>query len=139
MNGAAPVPQGDYIAAKRHGTLIFTAGMTPRQAGVLIATGPVRTDSDYDVWRAPVVLACGNALLAARALLNPTENITGIVNMTVYIAAEPGFADHSRIADFASDHLRDLLGEASRCARCTVGVASLPGNAPVEISLIVAV
>lgn len=139
MTEAAPIPQGDYIAAKRHGTLIFTAGMTPRLDGVLIATGPVRKEDDFDLWRAPVVLACENALLAARAVLGPTESITGIVNMTVYVAAEPGFTAHSRIADFASDHLRAELGDAGRCARCTVGVASLPGNAPVEISLIAAV
>lgn len=29
-----PVPQGLYVAAARHGNLIFTAGMIPRKNGV---------------------------------------------------------------------------------------------------------
>ena len=26
-----PIPQGDYVPARRHGALIFTSGMTPRR------------------------------------------------------------------------------------------------------------
>lgn len=133
-----PVPQGDYVAATRHGDLIHTAGMTPRQDGRLLFTGPVRKDAALDDWRDAVVLACRNALTAARAMLAPGEGIAAVLHMTVYIAAEAGFTAHSRLADFASAHLRAELGEAGRCARAAIGVATLPGDAPVEIGLIVA-
>ena len=43
-----PVPQGNYLAAKRHGNLIFTSGMTPRENGTLLFSGPVRADEPLD-------------------------------------------------------------------------------------------
>lgn len=138
MTDAPPVPQGDYLPATRHGDLITTAGMTPRQAGRLMVTGPVRADAPIGDYRDPVVLACRNALTAARALLAPGEAIAQVLSMTVYIATGPEFTAHSRLADFASAFLREELGAPGRCARAALGVASLPGNAPVEIQLVVA-
>ena len=39
---ANPVPQGKYVPATRSGNLIFTAGMTPRNNGILIREGKVQ-------------------------------------------------------------------------------------------------
>ncbi|WP_104494005.1 MULTISPECIES: RidA family protein [Paracoccus] len=133
-----PVPQGDYVPARRHGTLIFTSGMTPRRDGVLLHHGPVRADAPVDDYRDAVRLACGNALAAAHGMLAPGESLAAILSLTVYVAAEPGFAAHSRIADLASAYLREELGDAGIGSRAAVGVASLPGNAPVEIQLVAA-
>ena len=133
-----PVPQGDYVAATRHGALIFTAGMTPRRDGRLMFHGPVRKDQPPETHREAVVLACGNALRAARAMLAPGEGVTAILSMTVHVAAEEGFAAHSALADFASQFLHAQLGSAGIGSRCAVGVATLPGNAPVEIRLVAA-
>lgn len=135
----SPPPQGLYRAASRHGGLIFTAGMTPRRDGVLQATGPVGAAADPARYRDAVVLAAGNALAAARACLAEGERLAAIVSLTVYIAAEPGFTAHSQLADFASEFLRGELGEAGIGSRAAVGVATLPGNAPVEVQLIAAV
>lgn len=134
-----PVPQGDYVTARRHGALIFTSGMTPRQNGRLMFEGPIDQDTPLVTWRNAVILACNNALIAAASQLEQDEKIGSILSMTVYVAALAEFTSHSKIADFASEHLKAELGEAGACARCAVGVATLPGNAPVEISLIVAV
>ncbi|MGA0542162.1 RidA family protein [Neotabrizicola sp. VNH66] len=131
-----PVPQGDYIPARRHGGMIHTSGMTPRRNGVLLAQGPVRADVPIETYRDAVELACGNALAAAQGLLAPGEVLAGVLSLTVYVAAEPGFTAHSKLADFASAVLRRALGEAGIGARAAVGVATLPGNAPVEIQLI---
>ncbi|WP_145104488.1 RidA family protein [Cereibacter sediminicola] len=134
-----PVPQGDYIPACRHGSLIVTSGMTPRREGVLQFTGPVRRDQSLEDHRPAVRLACENALAAARGLLAEGESLTAILSLTVYVAAEPGFDAHSKLADFASARLREELGPAGIGARTAVGVATLPGNAPVEIQLIATV
>ncbi|WP_300042687.1 RidA family protein [uncultured Paracoccus sp.] len=134
-----PVPQGDYVPARRHGAMIFTSGMTPRRDGVLLHQGPVSATVPVEDYREAVRLACGNALAAARAMLAPGESLSVILELTVFVAAAPGFAAHSRIADLASGFLRDELGAGGIGARAAVGVASLPGNAPVEIKLIAAV
>ncbi len=138
MSGAhpQPVPQGDYVPARRHGELIYTSGMTPRRDGVLQFLGPVRNEQPISDHRAAVELACANALTAARATLARGEVIAGILSMTVYIAAEPGFAAHAKVADLASAWLRSELGPAGIGTRAAIGVATLPGNAPVEIQLV---
>ncbi|WP_371823282.1 RidA family protein [Paracoccus sp. Z118] len=135
----APVPQGDYVPARRGGGIIVTSGMTPRVDGRLIALGPVRKDAPLEEYREAVALACSNALTAARGVLADGEELGAILGMTVYIAAENGFTAHSKLADFASAFLRQKLGDAGICARAAVGVATLPGGAPVEIQLTAAV
>lgn len=135
----APKPQGDYVPAIRNGKLIFTSGMTPRREGVMVQTGPVRCDQPLDLYRDAVQLACGNALQAARGLLMTDEQISAVVSLTVYVAAEPGFTAHSKLADMASSFLRAELGACGIGTRAAIGVATLPGNAPVEIQLIAAI
>lgn len=133
-----PKPQGDYVPAARNGNLIFTSGMTPRKDGVLMLAGLVRADEPLDTYREAVVLACENALAAARAMLGKDERIRAILSLTVYVAAEQGFTAHSRLADFASAFLRSELGTDGIGSRAAVGVATLPGNAPIEIQLVAA-
>lgn len=134
-----PLPQGKYVPAKRHGNLVYTAGMTPRDNGQLILAGPVQMARPLDDYRAAAELAAANALAAAQATLNAGERLDAIITMTVYVAAEQGFEAHSRIADFASEYLVEALGDAAVCSRAAVGVYSLPGGAPLEIALVAAV
>lgn len=133
-----PIPLGDYIAAKRHGGLIYTAGMTPRSNGKMQAFGPVRP-GEVACHESAVVLSCANALRAAKAVLAEDEEIAEVLTMTVYVAGAEGFSEHSTVADFGSAYLREQLGARGICSRCAIGVANLPGNAPVEIQLILAV
>ncbi len=133
-----PIPQGDYIAAKRYGGLIYTAGMTPRDNGKMQFFGPVEPGRVGEQ-REAVILACANALRAAEATLEEGETLAAVLTMTVYVAAADGFTEHSKVADFASAYLREQLGARGICSRCAIGVGSLPGNAPVEIQLVAAV
>jgi enamine deaminase RidA (YjgF/YER057c/UK114 family) len=133
---ADPVPLGRYRPAVRHADTIYTAGMTPRLNGELQFTGPVRSTDPVEYWREAVVLACRNALAAARGQLGPGERIAMMLSLTVFIAAEQGFTLHSKLADFASAFLFDELGDAGIGSRVAVGVTTLPGDAPVEIQIV---
>jgi enamine deaminase RidA (YjgF/YER057c/UK114 family) len=124
-----PIPQGHYIAAKRHHDLVFTAGMTPRQDGVLTVPGQVQVDEPPETYRAPVELALRNALNAVRGCLEPDEGIGAILHMQVFVNAPPGCTAQSKIADIASDLLYRELGTAGIGSRAALGVASLPGEA----------
>ncbi|RUZ75214.1 RidA family protein [Mesorhizobium sp. M7A.F.Ca.US.006.01.1.1] len=133
-----PVPQGLYKPAIRWRDQIFTSGMTPRENGILVAQGVIGVDDPLDRYRQAVVLACQNAIAAAQNLLAPGEEIAQVLSMTVFLAADAGFQSHSKVADFASDHLFAEFGQRGIGSRAAIGVASLPGNAPVEIQLTVA-
>ena len=130
-----PIPQGKYVPATRFGDVIVTAGMTPRKNGQLIQTGRVLKDAPLEDYKDAVRQAAENALTAARNQLAEDERIVRVLSMTVYVNAEDGFTSHAKIANFASDYLNEELGDASPMARVSIGVATLPGNAPVEIQL----
>lgn len=130
-----PAAQGNYVLATREDQLIYTAGMTPRRAGKLILSGPVTT-GPLDSYQEAVELSCANAVAAAQGALKEGEHLGKVLSMTVYIATDASFSAHSQLADYASNYLFRTLGEAGRCSRIAIGVYTLPGNAPVEISLV---
>ena len=138
MTQANPIPQGKYVPANRFGDLIFTAGMTPRDNGVLIKTGKIRLNDPIEDYRDCVRQAAKNALIAARNKLEEGESIQRILFLTVYVNAQEGYTTQAKIADHASEYFCEQLGEAGIGSRAAVGVASLPGNAPVEIAIVAA-
>jgi enamine deaminase RidA (YjgF/YER057c/UK114 family) len=133
---SVPTPQGNYIPALRHGDMIFTSGMTPRENGVLQFVGPVRSAEDVDKYRDASRLAASNALTAARAQLKIDETIGTILNLIVFVNSPSGYKYHSRIADFASSLFVEELGPTSLGTRSAVGVSSLPSNATLEIQIV---
>ena len=139
MKEANPIPQGMYVPANRFENLIFTAGMTPRLNGVLIKTGKIAISDPIEDYRDAVRQAAKNALTAARNKLEEGERIERILLITAYVNAEEGYTTQAKIADHASEYFCEELGEAGIGSRAAVSVASLPGNAPVEISIICAV
>lgn len=129
-----PRPQGHYVPSSRIGDLVLTAGMTPRVDGTLVVTGRVGDAVDLDEARRGADIAAANALSALADSVGGLTTIT-VTRMTVFVQAASGFTDHSLVADAATDTLVHHLGERGRCARSAVGVASLPGDASVEIEL----
>jgi enamine deaminase RidA (YjgF/YER057c/UK114 family) len=135
----APTPRGRYVPALVHGTLAFSAGMTPRIDGVLIGRGIVGEEvTEADARRAAGVAAL-NAVAAVAEALGGVHHIERCLRMVVYVACSPHFEHHSLVADGASDAIRECLGDHSLPVRTAIGVQSLPGGAPVEVELTVAV
>jgi enamine deaminase RidA (YjgF/YER057c/UK114 family) len=134
-----PIPQGNYVPASRFGNMIYTAGMTPRNNGELIQSGKVINSEPVSIYKAAVRQAVANALTAAMNTLAEQERLEQILSLTVYVNAEDTFQAHSSLADFASEYLFEKMGNAGIASRAAIGVASLPGNAPVEIQLIAVV
>ena len=141
MNQSAtqPVPQGAYRPAARHGDLIFSSGMTPRRGGVLVHKGRMRAADPVEAHQDAVVLATLNALTAAQGCLAEGERIAVVVQLTMFLNSEPEFSAHSKVADFASATLIAQLGPDCIGSRAAIGVASLPAEAPVEITIVASV
>ncbi|HLR68370.1 MAG TPA: RidA family protein [Virgibacillus sp.] len=134
-----PTPQGKYVAATRFGNIIYTAGMTPRKNGVLIQSGKVCSTEPIARYKEAVIQAVTNAYTAAINMLTEEEEVKQVLSLTVYVNADEPFHAHSSIADIASEYLFETLGTAGIGSRAAIGVATLPGNAPIEIQLIVGV
>lgn len=133
---ANPIPQGKYVPATRGGNFIYTAGMTPRNNGVLIFSGKIKITEPIETYRDAVRQATSNALTAARNMLKENERLERVLSLSVFVNAEENFTNHSRLADFASEFLFQEIGEAGIGSRAAIGVYSLPGNAPIEVQMI---
>ncbi|WP_336715497.1 RidA family protein [Arthrobacter sp. USHLN218] len=131
----APRPQGRYQAAARHREIAISAGMTPREDGVLAGTGAITADlTDAQVQRL-FEIACGNALAAINGVCSPDEHIESVLQMVVYVKYEHHGRSLPAVADFGVRALETMLQTPFTGVRTTVGVESLPGDAPLEVQV----
>jgi enamine deaminase RidA (YjgF/YER057c/UK114 family) len=133
---SVPAPAGAYVAARRSGSLVFTAGQVPLVDGKPAALGKVGADVDADeAYRLARVCAL-NALAAVHSLVG-IDAVAGVVKVVGFVASAPGFTGQPQVINGASDLLGEVFGEAGQHARSAVGVAELPLGVPVEVELVV--
>ena len=130
------IPNGNYKLASRDGEKVYTSGITPKINGQLVKTGKLDNQTELSEYESVTQQAIKNAIKVIEQEISDREKIDRIIMMTVYVNASEDFEFHSKIADFASDYLFEQFGETIIGSRAAVGVSSLPGNAPLEISLI---
>jgi hypothetical protein len=58
-----------------------------------------------------------NALALTRKQLGSLDRVSRVVRLGVYVAATPEFTEHPKVADAASELLRDLFGEEAVSSR----------------------
>lgn len=135
----APAPVASYVPVRVAGEFAFVAAQIPMVRGTVLLTG--RVDEDVTVEQAQEgARRCAlQALAALREALGGLDRVAGIVQLTVYVASSPGFAQQPAVANGASDVLVEIFGEAGRHARAAVGVAELPLGATVEVAMIASV
>jgi enamine deaminase RidA (YjgF/YER057c/UK114 family) len=141
---------GVYLPAKRVGDLVFTAGQLPLIEGELFAKGLVVESADdrvLDGWivdsgsvdlstaQECAALAAINSIAAAATVVD-LEELRGVVKVTGFVAAAPGFRSHPQVINGASEIYGAVFGHAGGHARSAVGVASLPLGAPVEVEAV---
>ncbi|MCW2780701.1 MAG: Endoribonuclease [Marmoricola sp.] len=131
-----PEPQGAYLPAIVHAGVVYTAGMTPREDGRLVAIGRVGEQVSIETARQAAGLSALRALSAASAAVGGLDQVIRLLRLTVYVACGPDFTEHSRVADGASEALEQVLGAPGRTVRTACGVSSLPGGSCVEVELV---
>lgn len=132
-------PIAAYVPAVRTGNLVFTSGQLPTVDGVLVATGKVGAGVEVEVAKQAAQVAALNGIAAIGALIGDLDKIVRIVKVVGFVAVAPSFTNHSAVVNGASEFLGAVFGEAAAHARSSIGMASLPLDAPVEIELIVEV
>src|SRR5262245_28148263 len=135
----APTPFGAYVPAVQTGNLLFLSGMLATSGHTATAVGVVGKDLDVQAGREAAYTAALNVLALTRKQLGSLNRVSRVVRLGVYVAATPEFTDHPKVADAASELLRDVLGEQTVSSRLVFGVASLPLGSPVELEVILEV
>jgi enamine deaminase RidA (YjgF/YER057c/UK114 family) len=131
-------PRHVYLPATRLGDLLFLSGKTPKEDGRLVATGRLGAELDVAAGKRAARVAAVSALASLEAEVG-LQRVRRILKLTGYVASADGFVEQSAVVDGASEVLAEVLGECGRHARTALGVAYLPGNAPVELDLVLEV
>ena len=101
--------------------------------------GIVGKDLDVKAGRAAAYTAALNVLALTRKQLGSLNRVSHVVRLGVYVAATADFTEHPKVADAASELLRDIFGEQTVSSRLVIGVASLPLGSAVELEVILEV
>jgi len=136
---AAPTPFGAYVPAVQTGNLLFLSGMLATSGHTAGLVGVVGKDLDVQAGREAAYLAALNVMALTKLQLGSLNRVSRVVRLGVYVAATPEFTEHPKVADAASELLRDVFGEERLPSRLVFGVASLPLGSPVELEVIVEV
>ena len=134
-----PEPYGVYAEAVQTGNLLFLTGMLPTAGRTAKFTGRVGVELDVQAGRDAAHLAALNALAVMRQHLQSLDKVRRVVRLGVMIATSGQFSEHPKVADGASELLRDVFGSDCNPCRLVYGVASLPLGVPIELELIVEV
>ena len=135
----APTPFGAYVPAVQTGNLLFLSGMLATSGHTATVVGIVGKDLDINAGRKAAYIAALNAIALIKKQLGSLNRVSRVVRLGVYLAATPQFTEHAKVADAASELLRDVFGEETISSRLVIGVASLPLGSPVELEVILEV
>ena len=130
----AAAPVANYVAAVRSGSLLVVSGQLPLVEGRLSASGKLGGGGIGVEKGAEAARWCMINLIAqVDAALGGLGAVRRVVRLGGFIACTPDFTQHATVMNGASDLAVAVFGENGRHARSTVGVPSLPLDAPVEV------
>ena len=132
-------PVAIYKPAVRTGNLVFVSGQLPLVDGKVTVTGRLGARVSITDGKAAARQCAINALAAAHHLLGTLEGAR-VIRTVGYVASAPEFFDQPAVVNGASELLRDVFGaEDGVGTRTSIGLMSLPLNAPVEVELLLEV
>jgi enamine deaminase RidA (YjgF/YER057c/UK114 family) len=134
-----PTPKGTYVPAVVSGPFAYVSGQIVFENGAIVSPGKVDGEVPFALAQELARRATLQALSALVGALGSLDRVTRVVRVGVFVASSPGFVRQHEVANGATDLLVAVFGEAGRPARTSVGVTSLPLDAPVEVDLVVAV
>jgi enamine deaminase RidA (YjgF/YER057c/UK114 family) len=134
---AVAEPAANYLSTTRAGTLLFVSGQIAQRDGRILA-GRLGAECSLEDGRIAAEAAALNVIAQiAAATDGRLASVARVLKLSVFVASTPDFAEHSQVANGASDLFVEVFGEAGRHARAAIGVAALPRGASVEIEAVV--
>ena len=133
----APGALGNFAPYLIDGSYLYISGQISVDPSGQPITG--RIGSEFSVehgYRAARSCAV-NLLARAKAALGDLDRIERLIKLGAFVNAEPGFGQHPKVVNGASDLFAEVLGpEKAGHVRFAVGSSSLPSNASVEIEAV---
>lgn len=132
----AIAPLANYVPYVKSGNMLYIAGQLPRNADDSITTGRMGEGASIEEGQK----AARSAALSILQQINDAgylEQVVSIVKITGFVNVSPQFYDSQLVMNGASDFFNEVFADKGVHARSSVGVASLPRGALVEIEAII--
>jgi enamine deaminase RidA (YjgF/YER057c/UK114 family) len=133
---AAAAPIANYVPAVISGTFLTISGQLALGEDGKIDpahVGKVGGNVSVEAARAAARRCAINVLAQAKAALGDLDRIRRCVRLGGFINAASGYSQLPPVMNGASDLIVEVLGDAGRHARSTIGVAELPLDSAVEV------
>src|ERR1700676_3622815 len=98
-----PSPLGAYVEAVQAGNLLFLSGTLPVEGGNPRFLGHIGAELSVEDGQCATRLAALNALALAKEHLGSLDRVTRVVRLGVALVTAPGFREHPKVADAASE------------------------------------
>src|SRR5664280_1223683 len=127
-------PVANYVGFVRTGNLLFVSGQVcVNPEGKLIAKGKLGAGVTTEQGNAAARGCAINLLAQIKAALGDLDKVVRVIRLGGFVNSAPDFLDGPKVLNGASDLMVAAFGDKGRHARTTVGVASLPADAAVEV------
>ena len=127
-------PVANYVPFVRTGNILVVSGQLCFDAdGELVAKGKLGAGVSVEDGQKAARLCAINLLAQIKAGLGDLDKVLRVVRLGGFINSAPDFLDGPKVMNGASDLMVQVFGDKGRHARTTVGVASLPADAAVEV------
>src|SRR5215813_6352744 len=126
-------PIANYVGFVRSGRLLFVSGQLCLADGALVAAGKLGQQVTIEQGQAAARTCAVNLLAQVKAALGDLDKVVRVVRLGGFINSTPDFLDGPKVMNGASDLMVTAFADKGHHARTTVGVASLPADAAVEV------
>lgn len=124
----------NYVGFVRTGNLLIISGQVCFDAdGQLIAKGKLGAGVSIEQGVAAARGCAINLLAQVKAAIGDLDNVKQVLRLGGFVNSAPDFVDGPKVLNGASDMMVEVFGDKGRHTRSTIGVASLPADAAVEI------
>jgi enamine deaminase RidA (YjgF/YER057c/UK114 family) len=130
---APPAPVASYVPFTLSGNQVFIAGQLPLVDGALKYAGHLGGTVSLEDGQVASQLCAINVVAQLKAACGDLNQVRRCLKLNVFVSATPDFTRHPEVANGASDLMGAIFGDAGAHARSSVGVASLPRGAAVEV------
>lgn len=130
----APAPAANYAPYAVSGNLVFCAGQIPLVNGEITHKGQIGADADVEHGCAAARQCAINLIAQVKAACGgDLDRVVRVVRLGGFVNAAPGFTDHPKVINGASDLMAEVFGDAGKHARAAVGCSSLPLGVSAEV------
>jgi enamine deaminase RidA (YjgF/YER057c/UK114 family) len=132
--GTPAAPVANYVGFVRTGNLLVVSGQLCFDAeGKLAATGKLGGGVSVEDGQKAARAAAVAVLAQIKVALGDLDKVLRVVRLGGFINSTPDFLETPKVMNGASDLMVTAFGDRGRHARTTIGVASLPLDAAVEV------